>query len=291
MQVAAQVGELDQLRQLARRARLRSSPQILAQLGRNPGQPDGGVDRLLGLAGDPALAAEHAVLVDLEAPLLRHAPDRDVVRLGAGEVQQRRAVALVRASPARPPAGRSSGSRWRASRRSPGPASRPRNARSARIAAAVLAAMTSRSRSPTVSFMRRKLPAVSARFDARHVAQVARGKPRRTVRLAELEARTLREMRAATACEDLLLGLLPEAVQRRGSGRPRAAFSSCSSVWMSSSCHSVLTRFGPRPGTLEQLRHRGRHLPVQLLERTALAGLQRSLRSCRRGPRRCRECR
>ncbi len=46
--------------------------------------------------GDAFRAAKDAVLVDLEAALLADAAQRDVVRLGAGEVEERRAEARRR---------------------------------------------------------------------------------------------------------------------------------------------------------------------------------------------------
>ncbi len=68
---------------------------VFAQLRRYVRQADRAVHRFLAVAGDALHAAEHAVLVDLEAELLRDAADRDVVRLGAGEIVQRCAVTFL----------------------------------------------------------------------------------------------------------------------------------------------------------------------------------------------------
>ena len=95
MQVALEVGQFHQLRQSSGACRL-DLAAVFAQLRRNVGQADGAVHRFLAVPGDALRAAEHAVLVDLQAELLRDAADRDVVRLGAGEVVQCRAVAFLR---------------------------------------------------------------------------------------------------------------------------------------------------------------------------------------------------
>ena len=44
------------------------------------------IDLLLGSAGNPLLAVEKAVLVELQAALLRSPAQGDIVRLGAGEL-------------------------------------------------------------------------------------------------------------------------------------------------------------------------------------------------------------
>ena len=64
---------------------------ILADLRRDPRQPDRGVDLLFGPAGDAAvvLDGEHAILIDLQALLHRFLPQLDVVILAAGKILQR----------------------------------------------------------------------------------------------------------------------------------------------------------------------------------------------------------
>ena len=84
-----------QLRQLVRLGE-RDLAAILAQLRRDEGKPELLVDLLLGGAGDPPLAGKQAVFVELPVALVGEAAQRDVVRLGAGEIQQRRAIALLR---------------------------------------------------------------------------------------------------------------------------------------------------------------------------------------------------
>jgi len=59
---------------------------VLAHLGRDPGQAEGGVDLFLGGARDLPLAPEDAVLGDLEAFVLGHGAELDVVGLGAREI-------------------------------------------------------------------------------------------------------------------------------------------------------------------------------------------------------------
>lgn len=59
---------------------------VLAQLRWDPGEADRTIYRLLGVAGYPALAREHAILADLELPLLGTAADLDIVCLRSGKV-------------------------------------------------------------------------------------------------------------------------------------------------------------------------------------------------------------
>ena len=82
LQVAAQRSRLDQARQAAGLAQL-DLAGVLAQLGRDVGEPERGVDLLLGAAGDGALAVEDAVLVELVALLDGDAAQRDVVVLAS----------------------------------------------------------------------------------------------------------------------------------------------------------------------------------------------------------------
>jgi len=70
VQIAAHLAELEELRERVALGPLDLSP-ILADLGRNPGKIDRRVDFSLGPPGDRLFAAEHAVLVDLQPPLLR----------------------------------------------------------------------------------------------------------------------------------------------------------------------------------------------------------------------------
>src|SRR5437867_2379810 len=65
-----------------------------AELGGNPVEAELRVDLLLGFAGGPTCALEEAVLVQLVALLLGDFAEVDVVRFGAGEVQERRAVGV-----------------------------------------------------------------------------------------------------------------------------------------------------------------------------------------------------
>src|SRR6266851_5696393 len=96
MQVTADVGELDQLWQLAL-ARQLDLARAFAQLRRNPRQADRGIDVRFGSAGQAGGLIFHgvdAVLVDLESLAHGHRAQLDVVLLRAGEVLQRRADAL-----------------------------------------------------------------------------------------------------------------------------------------------------------------------------------------------------
>ena len=106
MQVAAQVLLLDELRQPSG-ARQLDLALRLAQLGRDPVEPQRAVDLLFstarndpGVAGDDgaragpgvsAALAGQAVLVEGQALVVGDAAQLDVVRLAAGEVEQRRA--------------------------------------------------------------------------------------------------------------------------------------------------------------------------------------------------------
>ena len=97
VQIAAQVGAIDEAGQLRGRAAASISPRILAQLRRNPGEAERLVDRLPRVSPATALVvvdAEQPVFVQLEAEADRAIAQRDVVRLRAGEVLQRGAAAL-----------------------------------------------------------------------------------------------------------------------------------------------------------------------------------------------------
>ena len=89
VQVAAEVAELDQLRQpaAARRRRLELAA-ALAQLGRDPVEPERRVDLLLGRAAQrlAGRVVEDPVLGDVQPAPHRRLAQRHVVRLGAGEV-------------------------------------------------------------------------------------------------------------------------------------------------------------------------------------------------------------
>ena len=93
MQIALEIGVFDKLGQ-ASGARGLDLAAIFPKLGRDEWQTDGAVDGFLGLAGDTARALEDAIFVDLEPPVLCDAAQRDVVCLGACEVDQRGAEAL-----------------------------------------------------------------------------------------------------------------------------------------------------------------------------------------------------
>ena len=98
VQVAADVAEFDQRGQLAGVGPLELPPG-LAQLGRKAGQVQRRVDLFLRAAGDLFLAAEDAVLVDLQPSRLGPAAEHDVVLLRAGEVLQGGAERLGRHRP------------------------------------------------------------------------------------------------------------------------------------------------------------------------------------------------
>ena len=95
VQVAANVVQLDQLGQLAGGGPVELAAAF-ADFRRKDGQVQRGVDFFLGAAGDRAFPsssfdAKHAVFVDLQAVVLGHAAQDDVVVLRAGEVLQGRA--------------------------------------------------------------------------------------------------------------------------------------------------------------------------------------------------------
>ena len=95
VEVAAQIGEIDEPRERAGRGGVELAAH-LAQLGRNPVEAERGVDLLLALAGDANLVGdpEQAVLVQLEALADGAVAQRDVVGLRSGEVLQRGAAAV-----------------------------------------------------------------------------------------------------------------------------------------------------------------------------------------------------
>ncbi len=93
VQVAADIVELDEIRQRAVLGRL-DLAAVLAQLGRDPGHVQPMIERLLVLRREQTIALHDAVLVHLPAALPGTAAHGDVVLLGACEVQKRRAEAL-----------------------------------------------------------------------------------------------------------------------------------------------------------------------------------------------------
>jgi len=87
VQVARQIGELDERRQAALAGGFDLAP-VLAQLWRDPGQAERSVRRLLRFSGKTLLAMEQAVFVAFPAARDCQIAQRDVVRLGTGELQQ-----------------------------------------------------------------------------------------------------------------------------------------------------------------------------------------------------------
>ena len=71
---------------------------VLAQLRRDVSEPELLVDVFLGSAGDPPLAGEQAVFVQLPAAVIGEPAQRDVVGFRAGEIKKRRAIAFLRHS-------------------------------------------------------------------------------------------------------------------------------------------------------------------------------------------------
>src|SRR5438477_113709 len=91
LEIAADVRELHEARQ-STLAGQGDFPAGFAQLRRYPVEAELGVDLFLGLPGHAPRPLEQAVLVELVAVLLGDLAELDVVRFGAGEVLQRRAV-------------------------------------------------------------------------------------------------------------------------------------------------------------------------------------------------------
>ena len=134
---------------------------VLAQLGRNPVEAQRPVDLLFGRARHPlvALEPEQAVFVERQPELQRPLPQRDVVVLAAREILHRRAEALLRQRPdvhldALQPDLRAGLVRALAQH-----LVHPRMLVNRSRAASGAGPVTSRSRSPTVSLPRRRLPA------------------------------------------------------------------------------------------------------------------------------------
>ena len=103
VQVAAEIGAVDQPRQGARSA-ASNSPRFSRSSGGIQAEAQRFVDVLLARAGDPLLVSSRnsPYSFSLQAALQGAIAQRDVVRLRAGEVLQRRAAAVGR----RPAAGR-----------------------------------------------------------------------------------------------------------------------------------------------------------------------------------------
>lgn len=95
VEVAPDVLERDEVRQFAGNRRLDFAP-VFAKLGLDVRQLDGGEDLFLSLPSDPFAFAKDAILVDLEPARPTNLANGDVVRLGAGEIVERRAITLLR---------------------------------------------------------------------------------------------------------------------------------------------------------------------------------------------------
>ena len=95
VQIAANIGDGYQPRQLVCLGE-RDLAAILAQFRRDIGKAELLVDLFLGGAGDPPFAGKQAIFVELPVAIVGKAAQRDIVRLGAGEIEQRGAVALFR---------------------------------------------------------------------------------------------------------------------------------------------------------------------------------------------------
>jgi hypothetical protein len=87
LQIAADVGQLDERRETARLRRLDLAARF-PDLRRDPRQADGFEHLALLAPADAAGAAEDAVLVDLEAVFEAESAHGNVVRLRAGEVME-----------------------------------------------------------------------------------------------------------------------------------------------------------------------------------------------------------
>ena len=99
MQLGAHVRQLDQVGQLAVARRLHLAA-VLAQLGRDPGQAQRGVDLFLASAQDlAAVFALQGLLGEREPLLERQLAQAHVVVFGAGGVLQGGAEALRRVHP------------------------------------------------------------------------------------------------------------------------------------------------------------------------------------------------
>jgi len=68
---------------------------ILAHLWRNVGETELLVDALLSGARDAAASCKEAIFIELPAVVVGEATQRDVVRLGTGEVEKRSAIACL----------------------------------------------------------------------------------------------------------------------------------------------------------------------------------------------------
>jgi len=95
VQIPLEIGVLDEHRKRVLFARL-DLAAILAQLRGDPRKLERPVNALLRVAGQTPIAAEEAILAELQSALLRPPASVDVVILAAGEVVQRRTEALGR---------------------------------------------------------------------------------------------------------------------------------------------------------------------------------------------------
>ena len=99
MQVATDVGKLDQARQVIF-LRQRDFSAILAQLWRYIGQSKLAVDICFICPGDRLITIEQPIFVELPAALISNPAKRNIVGLGAGEIEERRPICLLYTSDA-----------------------------------------------------------------------------------------------------------------------------------------------------------------------------------------------
>ena len=95
MKIAAHVSDRHETRQLVSLGEC-DLAAILAQLRRDVSKSKLLVDFFLGGAGDPPFAGKQSIFVELPVMLIGEAAQRDIVRLGAGEIYERGAIALLR---------------------------------------------------------------------------------------------------------------------------------------------------------------------------------------------------
>ena len=94
MQIAADVVDADQTRQRAGLGE-RDLAAVLAHFRRDIGKAELPVDLFLGSAGDAPLARKQAIFVQFPFMVVGDAAQGDVMRLGAGKIEQRGAIALL----------------------------------------------------------------------------------------------------------------------------------------------------------------------------------------------------
>ena len=291
VQIAADLRKLHQLRQAVLGGGFDLAP-IFAQLRRNPGEARAlrrSLPRSRRRRASPSSTLREPVFVERQAHLQRALAQRHVVFLAAGEILQRRAVAFRAAARAGPLA-MPSWPNLMLALFSPLPSTSCTLGCATNFSSAPAAPgpVTSRSRSPTVSRPRRRLPAGVIFRSPDVLRDIRSARPRRPARSSAENVRRAGDSRRWSA-ELFLPAWRPcaagRAVSARGTAAPDRRW------WRSGSARTAARMlFGPRPWIFRSSSAPAGYFSSISSRRSKLPRCSISA-STRRCLCRCRECR